>query len=231
MTNRREFITLLGGAAAWPLVARAQQRERIRRIGVLMAIAADDPESPVEIAAFLQGMAELGWTDRRNMVIDYRWAAGDPERLRKSAAELLALSPDVILAEGASSAAPLQQATRSVPIVFVNASDPVANGFVGSLARPGGNLTGFAQFEYGMSAKWLELLKQIAPGLKRAAILRNPTSAAGIGQVAAIQGVAPSFGVELTLIDVRDPIEIERAVTAFARSSGNGLITATNPPA
>jgi putative ABC transport system substrate-binding protein len=165
------------------------------------------------------------------MVIDYRWATGDPERFRKSAAELVALSPDVILAEGASSAAPLQQATRSVPIVFVNASDPVANGFVASLARPGGNLTGFAQFEYGLSAKWLELLKQIAPGLKRAAILRNPTLAAAIGQVAAIQAVAPSFGVELTLIDVRDPTEIERAVTVFARGSGNGLITSTSPPA
>jgi len=193
--RRRDFIAGLG-ATAWPFAARAQQGERMRRIGVLMAIAVDDPESPVEIAAFLQGMAEHGWTDRRNMVIDYRWAAGDPERLRKSAAELVALSPDVILAEGAFSAAILQQATRSVPIVFVNASDPVANGFVASLARPGGNLTGFAQFEYGMSAKWLELLKQIAPGLKRAAILRNPTLAAGIGQVAAIQGVAPSFGVE-----------------------------------
>jgi putative ABC transport system substrate-binding protein len=230
--QRRQFIGLLNSAVmASALAARAQQRERMRRIGVLMSLSADDPESPARIAAFLQGMAELGWADRRNMAIDYRWAAGDPERYRKSAAELVALSPDVILASGASSAAPLQQATRSVPIVFANASDPVANGFVASLARPGGNLTGFANFEYGTSAKWLELLKQVAPGLKRAAILRDPTLAAGIGQVAAIQAVAPSFGVELTLIDARDPIEIERAVAVFARGSGNGLITATTAPA
>jgi putative ABC transport system substrate-binding protein len=229
--QRRQFVGLLSSAVmASALAARAQQRERMRRIGVLMNFAADDPESMARIATFLQGMAELGWTDRRNMVIDYRWAAGDPERFRKSAAELVALSPDVILASGASSAAPLQQATRSVPIVFANATDPVASGLVASLARPGGNLTGFTTFEYGISAKWLELLKQIAPGLKRAAILRDPSLASGIGQVAAIQAVAPSFGVELTPIDVRDPTEIERAVTAFARGSGNGLITSTTIP-
>jgi putative ABC transport system substrate-binding protein len=227
--QRRQFIGVLGSAVmASALAAHAQQRERMRRIGVLMNFAADDRLSPANIAAFLQGMAELGWTDRRNMAIDYRWAAGDPDRFRRSAAELVALSPDVILASGAVSAAPLQQATRSVPIVFVNATDPVASGLVASLARPGGNLTGFATFEYGISAKWLELLKQITPGLKRAAILRDPGLASGIGQVGAIQAVAPSFGVELTLIDVRDPAEIERAVTAFARGSGNGLITSTN---
>src|SRR5262249_24990812 len=157
--------TVLGGAAAaWPIAARAQQLQRMRRIGVLMNIAADDPQSPLRVAAFLQGMAELGWTDRRNMVIDYRSAAGEPQRYPKSAADLVALSPDVILSSGASSVVPLQEATRSVPIVFVNASDPVGSGLVASLARPGGNTTGFMLFEYGTSAKWLELLKQIAPG-------------------------------------------------------------------
>jgi putative ABC transport system substrate-binding protein len=203
----------------------------MRRIGVLMNIAADDPQSPLRVAAFLQGMAELGWTDRRNMVIDYRWAAGEPERYRKSAAELVALSPDVILASGASSVVPLQEATRSIPIVFVNASDPVGSGLVASLARPGGNTTGFMLFEYGTSAKWLELLKQIAPGVRRVAILRDPALAAGIGQLAAIQAVAPSFGVEPTLVDVRDPAEIERAVIAFARDPNGGLITTTSTPA
>ena len=165
--RRREFIAALGGAAAWPLVARGQQRERMRRIGVLMNFAADDPLSPPNIAAFLQGMAELGWTDRRNVVIDYRWAAGEADRYRKFATELVELSPDVIVAAGVPSAAALQQATRSIPIVFVDASDPVGSGLVASLPRPGGNLTGFALFEYGFGAKWLELLKQIAPGVRR----------------------------------------------------------------
>ena len=224
---RRDFITGLGGAAAWPLAARAQQPARTRRIGVLMVGAADDPGSPVIIGAFLQGMAELGWTDRRNVVIDYRWAAGEAERYRKFATELVELSPDVIVAAGVPSAAALQQATRSIPIVFVDASDPVGSGLVASLARPGGNLTGFALFEYGFGAKWLELLKQIAPSVRRVAILRDSTNPAGIGQLAAIQAVAPLFGVELTLIDVRDPAEIERAVTAFARGPNGGLINTT----
>ena len=172
--RRREFITLLGGAAAWPLAARAQQPERVRRIGVLMNLAADDPEGQARIAAFLQELQQLGWTDGRNVRIEYRWAAGDAERIRKYAAELVALAPDVILAPGSATAVPLLQATRTVPIVFVHVTDPVGAGFVESLARPGGNATGFTLFEYGISGKWLELLKQIAPGVTRAAVLRDP---------------------------------------------------------
>jgi putative ABC transport system substrate-binding protein len=227
MIQRRCFITLLGGAAAWPLAAGGQQGNRVRRIGVLMVGAADDPGSPVIIGALLQGMAELGWIDRRNMVIDYRWAAGEAERYGKFATELVELSPDVIVAAGVPSAAALQRATRSIPIVFVDASDPVGSGLVASLARPGGNLTGFALFEYGFGAKWLELLKEIAPDVRRVAILRDSTNPAGIGQLAAIQAVAPLFRVDLTLIDARDPAEIERAVTAFARGPNGGLITTT----
>ena len=217
--RRREFITLLGGAAAaWPLAARAQQAERMRRIGVLMSLAADDPEGQARLAAFLQGLQQLGWTDGRNVRIDTRWGAGDADRIRKYAAELVALAPDVILATGSSAVGPLLQATRTVPIVFAQVTDPVGAGFVESLARPGGNATGFTMFEYGMSGKWLELLKEIAPGVTRAAVLRDPAIAAGIGQFGAIQAVAPSFGVELSPVDVRDAGEIERAVTAFARA-------------
>jgi ABC-type uncharacterized transport system substrate-binding protein len=224
--KRREFITLLGrAAAAWPLAARAQQAEGMRRIGVLMASAADDSESQARIAAFLQGLAQLGWADGRNVRIDTRWATTDPDDLRRHAAELAALAPDVLVAAtGTVTVAPLLQATRTVPIVFVQVIDPVGAGFVVSLARPGGNATGFTIYEYGMSGKWLEFLKEIAPRMARAAVLRDPAIASGIGQFAAVQAVAPSLGVELSPVDVRDAGEIERAVTAFARSSNGGLI-------
>ena len=223
--KRREFITLLGGAAvAWPLAARAQSADRMRRIGVLMSTTADDPEGQARIAAFQQGLQQFGWAIGHNVRIDSRWPAGDPERFRRYAAELVALSPDVILATGSAAAAPLLQATRTVPIVFVIVPDPVGAGFVNNLARPGGNATGFIQFEYGISGKWLELLKQIAPGVTRVAILRDPAISAGIGQYGAIQAVAPSLGVEASPVNVRDPDEIERAVADFARSPNGGLI-------
>jgi putative ABC transport system substrate-binding protein len=226
MIGRREFITLLGGAAAaWPLAARAQQPEGMRRIGVLTgAGGADDPDIKARLAAFLPALQELGWTDGRNARIDYRWGAGNPDNIRKYAAELAALAPDVIFASGAASLAPLLQATRTVPIVFVNVTDPVGAGFVESLARPGGNVTGFMQFEYSLTAKWLELLKEIAPRVTRAAVLRDPALTAGIGQFAVIQSVAPSVGMEVSPVNVRDAGEIERAVTAFARGSNGGLI-------
>jgi putative ABC transport system substrate-binding protein len=221
---RREFITLFGGAAAmWPLAARAQQPERMRRIGVLIGTS-DDAEYQARLATFAQALQQLGWSDGRNVLIDTRWAAGDANLIRKYAAELIALAPDVILTAGSATMGPLLQATRTVPIVFTTVLDPVGAGFVDSLAQPGGNATGFIAFEYGLSGKWLELLKEIAPGLTRVAILRDPTIAAGIGQFAAIQSVAPSFGVELRPIDVREVGEIERAITTFARSSNGGLI-------
>jgi ABC-type uncharacterized transport system substrate-binding protein len=183
--KRREFITLLGGAAAaWPLAARAQQPERVRRIGVLMNLAADDPQSPVRIAAFLHGLQQLGWTDGRNVRIDYRWGANDAERGRRYAVELIALAPDVILVSGSPAVAASQQATHTVPVVFVSVVDPVGSGLVESLARPGGNTTGFTLFEYGISGKWLELLKEIAPRVTRAGVLRDPTLASGGGQLA-----------------------------------------------
>jgi len=223
--GRRELLAALGGAAAaWPLAARAQQPERMRRVGVLMHLAADDPEGQARLAAFTQGLQELRWTIGRNVRIDYRWAAGDAERGRKYAAELVALAPDVILAAGGAVVAPLLQASRTVPIVFAQTPDPVGAGFVASLARPGGNATGFAIFEFGMGGNWLELLKEIAPRVTRAAVLRDAALAAGTGQLGAIQSVAPSFGVELSPIDVRDAGEIERAVTAFARSPNDGLL-------
>jgi putative ABC transport system substrate-binding protein len=222
--RRREFIALIGGSAIAPLMARAQQPERMRRIGVIMGFAEDDPESQARLMAFAQGLQELGWTVGRNVRIDTRWGAGDAERYRRYAAELVALAPDVILANGSPALAPLQQVTRSVPIVFVNVADPVGGGFVASLARPGGNATGFTLFEYSTAGKWLELLKEIAPRVTRAAVIRDPTLPAIIGQFAAIQGAAGSFGVELSPIDMRDPGEIERAVTAFARASNGGLI-------
>ena len=224
--RRRELICLIGAAAvAWPLAARAQQADRMRRVGVLDARAADDREGQARLAAFLQGLQELGWTDGRNLRIDYRWAAADADRSRTYAAELVALAPDVILASASQTTAALLQTTRTVPIVFANVVDPVGAGFVERLARPGGNATGFTPFEYSLSGKWLELLKEIAPNLTRIAILRDPAIATGIGQFAAIQAMAsPSLGVELSPIDVRDGDKIERDIAAFARESNGGLI-------
>jgi putative ABC transport system substrate-binding protein len=226
--RRRQFITLLGGAAAvWPLAARAQQPERVRRIGVLMNLTADDPESTRRVVAFGQGLQELGWTEGRNVRIDYRWSAGDTDRIRRYAAELVALAPDVILTNGGTIVGALQQATRTVPIVFVSVTDPVGGGYVASLARPAGNATGFSQFEYSLSGKWLELLKEIAPRVSRAAVIRDSARTSGVGQFAAIQAVAPSFGVELSPVEPRDPGEIERAIAAFARGLNGGLIVAS----
>jgi putative ABC transport system substrate-binding protein len=229
--RRREFIAALGGAAAmWPFAAHAQQGGGLRRIGVLIASAPDDPGSQARIAAFLQTLAQLGWTDGRNVRIDARWATTNADDLRRHAAELATLAPDVILAAtGTATVAPLLQATRTVPIVFAVVIDPVGAGFVASLARPGGNATGFTIFEYGLSAKWLELLKEIAPGTTQAAVVRDPTIASGIGQFAAIQAVAPSLGVEVSPVDVRDAHEIELALTAFARSGNGGLIVTPIP--
>jgi putative ABC transport system substrate-binding protein len=221
--RRREFITLLGGAAAWPLAARAQPGERIRRIGVLTYLPVDDPEGQARFAAFTQALKPLGWSDGSNLRIDVRWATAAD--IRKHAAELVALAPDVLVAgTGAATTAPLLDATRTVPIVFVSVIDPVGAGFVASLAQPGGNATGFTIFEFSMSGKWLELLKEIAPHVTRAAVLRDPAVAAGIGQFGAVQIVAPSLGVQVTPVDVRDAGEIERALTAFARGLNGGLI-------
>ena len=223
--KRRAFISLLSGAAvAWPLAAQAQQAERVRRVGVLMNLTADDLEASPRVTALAQGLQQSGWTVGRNVRIDYRWGAVDADHSRRYAAELVALASDVILASGSPTVAALQQATRTVPIVFVNIVDPVGAGFVDSLAQPGGNATGFILYEYGLSAKWLELLKEIAPELKRVAVLREALVASGIGQLAVIQAAAPSFGVEVRPVGVRDAPEIERAVTAFARSSNGGLI-------
>jgi ABC-type uncharacterized transport system substrate-binding protein len=223
--RRRTFIALLGGAAAaWPLTARAQQAERMRRIGVLTPLAAEDPEHKARLAAFAQELQQLGWAVGRNVRIDTRAGANDVDRARGYAAELVALAPDVILATGGSVVGPLIKVTRSVPIVFTQTPDPVGAGFVDSLARPGGNATGFTLFEYGTSGKWLELLKEIAPGVTRAAVLRDAAIPQGSGQFGAIQSVAPSFGVELRPVDVHDAGEIERAVAAFAQSSNGGLI-------
>jgi putative tryptophan/tyrosine transport system substrate-binding protein len=222
--QRREFIAGLGSAAAWPLAAHAQQREQMRRIGVLAtALAADDPEWQARGTAFVQGLQELGWTAGRNVRIDYRWALGNADRLRRYAAEIAAMAPDVILAGGTPAVMALQQATRAVPIVFANVSDPVGLGYVASLARPGRNTKGFMNAEFGVSAKSLQLLKQVAPSVTRAAVVRGTATADGVGQFAAIQALAPSFGVELTPIDVRD-IEIEPAFAEFARSANGGLI-------
>jgi putative tryptophan/tyrosine transport system substrate-binding protein len=224
--KRREFITLLGGtAAAWPLAARAQQPDRVRRIGILMHLASDDADAQSRNAAFLQGLQELGWAVGRNVRIDYRWGASnfDPERMRKGAVELVALAPDVVLATTVPIVLALQEVSRTVPIVFAGAIDPVGAGLAASLARPGGNATGFTMFEYGISAKWLELLKEISPGVKRVAVLREPT-VAGIGQLAAMQTAAPSFEVELQPIDARDVGEFERMLADFARAPNGGLI-------
>ncbi|HXX06837.1 MAG TPA: ABC transporter substrate-binding protein [Pseudolabrys sp.] len=223
--QRREFITLLGGVAtAWPFAALAQQADRVRRIGVFMNLAANDPEASKEMAAFLGGLQELGWIRGGNLQIEYRWGAGDSKLYPRYAAELVALAPDIMLASGGTTVGALQQATSTVPIVFVNVTDPVNRGLVSSLARPGGNASGFIQFEYSLSGKWLELLKQIAPGVTRAAVIRDPSEFSGVGQFAAIQTVAQSLGVEVNPVDARAAGEIERAVTAFARGSNSGLI-------
>jgi len=227
--KRREFITLIGGAAAaWPLAARGQQSEQKRRVGVLMGLAAEDTEARDRIAAFEQGLQQLGWTNGGNLQIDYRRGAGATDLTRRYADELVALAPDVILASGGTVVGPLLQATRTVPIVFTQTPDPVAAGFVASLARPGGNATGFTTSEYGVSGKWLELLKEIAPGVTRAAVLRDPTTPSGIGQFASLQSAAPSFGVELSPVNVRDASEIQHDVTAFARGSNGGLIVTSS---
>jgi putative ABC transport system substrate-binding protein len=222
--RRREFIGLVGrAAAAWPLSVGAQQLERVRRIGVLMNFAADDAEGQSRFAAFLQGLQEFGWADGRNVRIDLRWGAGDAERYRRYAAELVTLAPDVILASASPAMMALQQAAPTGPVVFVAVTDPVGGGFVDSLARPGGNVTGFTQFEYGLTPKWLELLKEVAPRVMRVAVLRNPSTAAGSGQLGALQAVSSSLGVELRPVDVRNPGEVERGITAFVRGVSDVL--------
>ena len=226
--RRREFISLIGGATVWPLAANAQQRERIRRIGVLMNLAADDLEGQARNAVFLQGLQQFGWIVGSNVRIDIRWGGGDANHMRKEAGELVASAPDVILASGTTSLRPLLQATHSLPVVFANVADPVGAGFVDSLSHPGGNATGFIQFEYSLAGKWVELLKQIAPGITRAAVLRDPTITSGIGQFAVIQSVAQTVGVEVSAINPRDAGEIERAVTTFAAVPNGGLIVAAS---
>ena len=222
--RRREFIKVLGAAAVWPRASHAQQVERMRRVGVLMSTGADDPEGQSRLAAFLQGLQEFNWAVGRNVQIDIRWTASNAENIRKHAAELVALAPDVIMVSGGSLAGPLLQQTRTIPVVFTLTPDPVGAGFVTSLARPGGNATGFTSTEYGMSGKWLELLKEIAPRVTRAAVLRDPAIAQGIGQFAVMQSAGPPLGVELSPVTVRDASEIERAITEFARSSNGGMI-------
>jgi putative ABC transport system substrate-binding protein len=229
--KRREFTSLIGGAAAWPFAARAQQGGRMRRIGMLVNRAEDDPEAQANVAGFVQTLQSLGWNRDRNVQIDIRWGAADPTSSRRYAAEMVALSPDVILTGASAATAAMQEATRTLPIVFVNVSDPVGAGYVASLARPGGNVTGFTFIEYGMSGKWLELLKEIAPRVTRVAILRDPTLAVGIGQLGAIQSAAPSFRVEASPIDVRNADDIDRAITDFARTANGGLIVTSSPEA
>ena len=226
--RRREFITLIGGAAAsWPFVVRAQQPERVRRVGILNILGSDDPEAQARRVVFEQTLAQLGWMVGRDLKIETRQIGADLDSLHRYAAELVALAPDVILSVGSIALGPLQQATPTIPIVFVNVPDPVGAGFVESMAHPGGNITGFSNFEYSMSGKWAELLKQIAPNVTRALVFRDPTSAAGIGQFAAVRSVAQSLGVELKPVNVRDNDEIERAVVAFARSGNGGAIVTT----
>jgi len=225
--RRRDFITLVGGSAvAWPLALHAQQSGQMRRIGVLMPYAKDDPEAQARITAFLQGLQKLGWTEGRNLQIEYRWGSGD---LQKAAAELVALSPDVIFANGTPAVAALQQATRSVPIVFAFVGDPVSGGFVASLAKPGGNITGFTNFDYGMGAKWVELLKEIAPYVTHVGVIRDPTVTVSIGQLGVIQSAARSFGLEVSPLGGRDARDIEQTVTEFAGGSNRGLITVATP--
>ena len=229
MIKRREFISLLGGAAAWPLAARAQQRERMRRIGVLMTLSADDPEGLARVTAFVQGLQELGWRDGRDVRIDYRWAAADAASFHRHAQELLTLGPDVIIATATPSVVALQQVTRTVPIVFVGVTDPVGAGLVERLAHPGGNTTGFSIFEYSISGKWLELLKEIAPRVRRAAVIRDPLLTSGTAQFSVIQSVAHSLGTELTPVGAREAGEIERGLSTFAREPNGGLIVTASP--
>jgi putative ABC transport system substrate-binding protein len=229
--RRREFITLLGGAAVWPLAARAQQSERMRRIGVLMPYAEDNPVGQARLAAFLEGLRQLGWADGRNVRIDSRWGAGDASLTRTHARELVAPGPDVVMAVSSGAVAPLREVTRSVPIVFAVVADAVGAGFVESLVRPGGNVTGFTAFEYAVSGKWLELLKEIVPRVTRVAVLRDSAIAAGPGQFGAMQALAPSLGVELHPVDLHEPGEIERAIGTFAKGSNNGLIVTGSPSA
>jgi putative ABC transport system substrate-binding protein len=225
--RRRDFITLVGGAAvAWPFAARAQQSGQMRRIGVLMPFARDDPEGQARVTAFVQGLQKLGWTEGRNLQIEYRWGT---DELQKAAAELVALSPDLILASSTPAVAALQQATRSVPIVFAGVGDPVSGGLVASLAKPGGNITGFAFFDYDMGAKWVELLKEITPDVTRVGVIRDPTNTVSIGQLAAVQTAARSFGLEVSPLGGRDARDIEQTVTEFAGGSNRGLITAGSP--
>src|SRR6516165_4747863 len=220
--RRRDFITLVGGsAAAWPLAARAQQSGQMRRIGVLMPYARDNSEGQARITAFLQALQKLGWTEGRNLQIEHRWETGD---LHKAAAELVALSPDVIFANSTQAVAALQQATRSVPIVFANVADPVSGGFVASLAKPGGNITGFAVYDYGMAAKWVELLKEIAPFVTHVGVIRDPTTTVSIGQLGVIQSAARTLGLEVSPLGGRDARDIQRTVTEFAGGSNRGLI-------
>ena len=226
--RRRQFITLLGGAAAWPLAARAQQGKWVRHIGVLLATTADASEYQARLGAFQQELQTFGWLIGRNLRIDIRWAGINADDIRRHAAELVALAPDVILAHGISTVGPLQRTTRSVPIVFPVAGDPVGAGLVDSLARPGGNATGFLSTEYSLSGKWLELLKEIAPGATRVAVLRDPTNSSGIAQFGVIQAMAPSLRVEVSPINVRDAGEIERAITAFAHPANGGLIATSS---
>src|SRR5215471_3379283 len=224
--RRREFITLVGTAVAWPVVARGQQSEQMRRIGVLMPSAKDNHETQARVTAFLQGLQKLGWTEGRNLQIEYRWGSGDPQ---KAATELVGLSPDVIFANSTPAVAALQQATRSVPIVFAQVADPVSGGFVASLAKPGGNITGFAAFDYTVGAKWVELLKEIAPYVTHVGVIRDPTTTVSIAQLAAIQSAAGTFGLEVSPLGGRDARDIEQTVTEFAGGSNRGLITVGTP--
>jgi ABC-type uncharacterized transport system substrate-binding protein len=227
--RRREFIAAIGAAAAWPRMAWTEQAQRMRRVGVFMNHAEDTPQSQMRLASFLEEMEKLGWTAGRNVQIDYRWDIADAERNRRNAAELVALAPDVIVASATAATAALLQTTRTIPIVFVNVVDPVGAGFVQSMARPGGNATGFIPFEYGMGGKWLERLKQIAPGVRRVAVLQNPIVASRSGQLGAIEALAPSLGVELSAFSVRETGEIERAITRFAQAPNGGLIVVGAP--
>jgi putative ABC transport system substrate-binding protein len=222
--KRREFISLLGGAATWPLAAHAQQPERMWRVGALSGTGGDDPASQERLSVFLQEMNKLGWTVGRNLRLEERWGAGNVEHLRKQAMELIALAPDAILASGTVAMPPLLQATRTVPIVFINVADPVGAGFINSLARPGGNVTGFMQFEYSLSGKWLELLKEIAPNIKRVAVIRDQNTSSGIGQFAVIQAFAPALGIDVSPINARDVEAVQSAIADFARLPNGGLV-------